>query len=122
VVELHEEGDWRQDVVVDAGSEWLAASETEAQSFQIKKRVVGGWALSCACGDTNPPTRGVVLDIFSGSGTTGEVALDLGRDYIGIDLNMNYLPLAERRIQKMAPPSKKQATQTSGDILDLFGL
>jgi site-specific DNA-methyltransferase (adenine-specific) len=39
-----------------------------------------------------------VLDPFSGSGTTGEVALTHGRDYIGIELNPEYAALSEKRI------------------------
>lgn len=44
------------------------------------------------------PPNGVVLDPFSGSGTTGEVAVGLGRKFIGIDLNKKYLALAKKRI------------------------
>jgi DNA modification methylase len=32
-----------------------------------------------------------VLDPFSGSGTTGKVALELGRRYIGVDISAAYL-------------------------------
>src|ERR1043166_4112042 len=39
----------------------------------------------------------VVLDPFAGSGTTGEVALELGRSAILIELNPKYVELAERR-------------------------
>nr|WP_269462202.1 site-specific DNA-methyltransferase [Mycobacteroides abscessus] len=39
---------------------------------------------------------GTVLDPFSGSGTTGMVAQRLGRKYIGIDLNAEYLELSLR--------------------------
>jgi DNA modification methylase len=39
-----------------------------------------------------------VLDPFSGSGTTGEVALKLGRNYIGCELNPDYARLSEKRI------------------------
>ena len=39
-----------------------------------------------------------VLDPFSGSGTTGMVALKHGRNYIGIDLNAEYIKMAEARI------------------------
>jgi DNA modification methylase len=39
-----------------------------------------------------------VLDPFSGSGTTGEVALNLGRNYVGIELNPDYARLSEKRI------------------------
>ncbi len=41
---------------------------------------------------------GVVLDPFNGSGTTGEVAIQNGRRYIGIELNPEYLELAKARI------------------------
>jgi DNA modification methylase len=37
---------------------------------------------------------GVVLDPFSGSGTTGVAALQNGRSYIGIDINREYLDLS----------------------------
>lgn len=45
------------------------------------------------------PAGGTVLDPFSGSATTGAVALPLGRNYVGIDLNPDYLPLAIERLQ-----------------------
>lgn len=44
------------------------------------------------------PPRGVVLDPFAGSGTTGIVACRLGRDFVGIELNPEYAEMAERRI------------------------
>ena len=40
-----------------------------------------------------------VLDPFNGSGTSGTVALDLGRAYIGVDISKEYVTeLAEERI------------------------
>ena len=44
------------------------------------------------------PVDGTVLDPFNGSGTTGEVAIGLGRNYIGIELNPEYIKLANRRL------------------------
>lgn len=41
---------------------------------------------------------GTVLDPFAGSGTTGEVAKENGRDFILIELSPEYIPLIERRI------------------------
>lgn len=39
---------------------------------------------------------GVVLDPFAGSGTTGMVAQQHGRRFVGIDLSRDYLDLALR--------------------------
>ena len=44
------------------------------------------------------PVGGTVLDPFSGSGTTGKVAHDLGREYIGIELNPAYAEASKKRI------------------------
>jgi len=56
-----------------------------------------GWRQDCDCGEqaTVPAT---VLDPFNGAGTTGLVALKLGRRYIGIDLNPEYLEMTKRRL------------------------
>lgn len=40
----------------------------------------------------------VVLDPFSGSFTTGKVAKDLGREFIGIELNLEYVKIGIRRL------------------------
>jgi len=44
------------------------------------------------------PENGVVLDPFFGSGTTGFVAKKLNRKYIGIELNPEYIKIAEKRL------------------------
>lgn len=44
------------------------------------------------------PEGGTVLDPFSGAGTTGLVAVQNGRNYIGIELNKEYADLSEKRI------------------------
>lgn len=44
------------------------------------------------------PKDGLVLDPFFGSGTTGLVAYDHGRNFIGIELNQEYIKIAERRL------------------------
>jgi DNA modification methylase len=45
----------------------------------------------------------VILDPFTGSGTTGVVALRYHRDFVGIELNPDYGRLAERRIGDEIP-------------------
>lgn len=44
------------------------------------------------------PAGGVVLDPFFGAGTTGLVAHQLGRGYLGIELNPDYIAIAKHRL------------------------
>jgi DNA modification methylase len=44
-----------------------------------------------------------VLDPFTGSGTTGAVAIRHQRNFIGCELNADYIRLAEKRIRAVAP-------------------
>jgi len=53
----------------------------------------------CATEDTQPC---VVLDPFGGSGTTGIVAVEEGRDYVLIDLSDEYCELARERIARVS--------------------
>ena len=46
----------------------------------------------------------VVLDPFSGSGTTGLAAFKLGRKYIGIDRESEYLDLSIKRLEDIQNP------------------
>lgn len=50
------------------------------------------------------PRGGIVLDPFMGSGTTALVAKKLGRHYIGIELNPEYIEMANRRIKAIPEP------------------
>jgi len=53
---------------------------------------------NCNCGEEFHP--GIVMDIFCGAGTTCLVAKKLNRSYIGIELNPEYVKMAEERIKK----------------------
>jgi DNA modification methylase len=57
---------------------------------------VVGWAPPCNCEGAVVPC--IVLDPFAGSGTTLQVARDLDRDFIGIELNESYRPLINARV------------------------
>lgn len=48
-----------------------------------------------------------VLDPFSGSGTTGAVAVQEGRDYIGIEINPVYSKMSEQRLREAAQEGAK---------------
>lgn len=57
---------------------------------------------------TNP--NQTVLDPFAGSGTTGVAAINLGRKFIGIETEKEYLDLALRRIKAIARDEPTPAT------------
>ena len=44
----------------------------------------------------------LVLDPFMGSGTTAQVAQDLGRDWLGVELNPDYLSLQAKRTAQLS--------------------
>lgn len=44
------------------------------------------------------PQKGIVLDPFIGSGTTAIIAQRLGREYLGIDINLKYCEMARKRL------------------------
>lgn len=69
-----------------------------------------GWRPTCEC-DAGDPVRCTVLDPFCGSGTTGVVALRLGRNFIGIELNEEYCEMVRRRILDDAPLLNQEATR-----------
>ena len=58
-----------------------------------------GWQRTCDCPcEGEYPQPCTVLDPFMGSGTVGQVAKQYGRKFIGIELNPEYIQLAEKRI------------------------
>jgi DNA modification methylase len=50
------------------------------------------------------PEKGVVLDCFMGAGTTAVVAKKNGRNYLGVELNPEYIKIAEKRIDGVTFP------------------
>jgi DNA modification methylase len=62
----------------------------------MRERKTVGWKKTCEC-KTDQKKPCVVLDPFGGSGTTGHVALEEGREAILIELNPEYIPLIEQR-------------------------
>jgi DNA modification methylase len=52
---------------------------------------------ACNC-DTDATEPGIVLDPFAGAGTTCLVAKQLGRRFVGIDLNPEYVAMAQQRV------------------------
>ena len=54
------------------------------------------------------PEGGTVLDPFTGSGTTGVVAKRLGRNFVGCEINPDYLQMATDRINATTVPEFQQ--------------
>jgi DNA modification methylase len=63
--------------------------------FPVKRTL--GWKATCKCG-TGVQQSGIVLDPFSGSGTTVRVANALGLRGFGFDVNIAYTEMAYRLI------------------------
>ena len=105
-----------QEKVGERQDRWSSANSfdgyRELTSTAIYEDV--GWAPGCDCDDAAAEPC-VVLDPFSGSGTTGKVALRHGRSYIGIDLNEDYLGVATRRVSPL-----KSDVVVDDDQLEMF--
>jgi len=56
-----------------------------------------GYRPSCSCGITTPAPA-TILDPFSGIATTGQTALALGANYIGIELNPEYAEFSRQNV------------------------
>ena len=67
------------------------------KNFPDTSREFEGWTPTCDC-DTDATEPGVALDPFAGAGTTALVAKDHGRRFVGIDLNPEYVAMAQKRL------------------------
>lgn len=81
-------------------SEEQKAEEKETGLIS-KPKIVGHTNCDCELPDWKP---GIVLDPFSGSGTSCMVADNLGRRWIGIDLQPDYVKMSEKRLEKSGSP------------------
>lgn len=63
---------------------------------KVRERKTVGWQPTCECNGATVP--GLVLDPFCGSGTTGQVAVEEGRRFVGFELNPKYVEMSKRRI------------------------
>ena len=65
---------------------------------QIPKRAISRWSKP---GD-------LVLDPFCGSGTTGDVCMELGRRFVGYEINSNFVELANVRLSSTIEGMKRK--------------
>lgn len=74
---------------------------TRRPNFQ-RGRGATTWERTCEHVDAET-VPAVVMDCFSGAGTVGAVCAGLHRRYVGVELNPDYIAIAERRIAAVAP-------------------
>ena len=77
-----------------------------------------GWEPTCQCNAAVVPCT--VLDPFGGSGTTGVVAKYLERNAILIEMNPEYVEMAERRIAAPVKPKDIPLIQKESPLLRFF--
>lgn len=115
---------WRRIVKAEGGSIGRGWHDHQ-DDLRVGQRVVGdaakgrgdrhddyrrstiGWERGCE--HEAEPVPCVILDPFSGSGTTGVVARRLGRRYIGIELSDEYAEISRSRIAEALLPKRKRS-------------
>lgn len=82
----------------DADSEMLQGTGATTL-HRVRETTLSGWRQTCSC-PNHSPVPCVVVDLFCGSGTTLEVARQLGRNSVGLDVSHVYLrDEATKRLQ-----------------------
>jgi len=94
---------------------WINTKPYRGAHFAVMPEELVEVCLKAGCAEGS-----TVLDPFSGSATTGVVAMRLGHNYKGIDLNQEYLALAEARLLGHVPPAEEDADEDVDDIFNLF--
>ena len=89
-----------------------AMQEVPEKGWQTEHKTIGWTDCGCNAGWD----AGVVLDPFAGSGTTCYVARSLGRHYIGIELNPEYVKMANKRLAKFGERLEKFVELEENDI------
>lgn len=91
----------RRDAAHEAGV-GRGRTATSGTMTQAPTSETVGWRSTCEHDDDSG--KATVLDPFAGAGTTGYVALDEGRHFIGCELNADYADLMRRRLGRVTSP------------------
>lgn len=75
-----------------------------------------GWQPACTCANNTGSGKCIVLDPFMGAGTTALVALQHNRNYLGIELNADYIQLAQKRIAIIQPNLWSIPMESDGSV------
>lgn len=115
---------WKHTNGDDVGQRSESSPNLDPQRHVAVTRTTG-YLPTCRCNVPAVPCR--VLDPFGGSGTTAQVAKALGRDWTICELNPEYVPLAEKRIEvvpkwAVPEPEKKPRKKAAPIALEQMGL
>lgn len=72
------------------GSVWSIPT----QPSPLQHEAMMPYTLAKRCIESSCPPNGLVADPFHGTGTTGQVAVETGRRYVGGDINAEYLDIS----------------------------
>lgn len=103
--------------------DWMAGKrDTQEQTGRVAVSSVGGAGAysrttvghlpTCAC-EWVPPVPCTVLDPFSGTGTTMAVAVNLGRNAVGIEVSEDFCAIATDRLRARDPRRVPRRKKTS---------
>lgn len=99
----------------------IVGTGTDSTGWKPTSRATNQFEPICTCKAGQCP--GIVLDPFIGSGTTAQVAIQNKRDWLGIELNPDYIKLAMERIARTQPPlfaaEEAQSVPTNNEIYEL---
>jgi DNA modification methylase len=83
----------------NARSVWrIAPEQSKLEHYAVMPRALARRCVLAGC-----PAGGVVMDPYAGMATTGVVALEEGRSFIGIEASPEYHPVARERLGGVAP-------------------
>lgn len=77
-------------------------SRLQSTNMETIPKITVGWIQSCDC-EASEPKPSLVLDPFTGSGTVAVVALQNNCNFVGTELNPEYIKIAEKRILDSNP-------------------
>jgi site-specific DNA-methyltransferase (adenine-specific) len=120
--DLQMRSDWL--LPICTGPERIKVNGKKAHSTQKPEQLIYRVILSSS------KPHDVVLDPFFGSGTTGAIAKKLHRHWIGIELETEYISIAQQRIDQVIPeedikqvfdtgtPQRRQPRLSAGSLLE----
>ena len=88
-------------VCPECGNPWFRVMRHGVTDAEVLDELTLGFVPTCE--HDHEPVPATVLDPFSGAATTGLAAINLGRNYIGIELNPENVQMSRERLLPVLP-------------------